>query len=62
MVFNILWSLYLKPSLIQQAWDEKFNDGTTSGVSPFLILGSLMACLQVAGLFIMALNELHPLG
>ena len=62
MVFNILWSLYLKPSLIQQAWDEKFNDGTTFGVSPFLILGSLMACLQVAGLFIMALNELPPLG
>ena len=55
MVFNILWSLYLKPSLIQQAWDEKLK-GTTTGISPFIVLGSLMICLQAIGFFILCSN------
>jgi hypothetical protein len=60
MGFNILWSLYLKPSLIQQAWDEKLN-GTSVGINPFIILGSLMVCLQGIGFFILSLSAL-PLG
>ena len=52
MGFNILWSLYLKPNLIQQAWDEKLN-GTSTGISPFIILGSLMICFQAIGFFIL---------
>ena len=57
MGFNILWSLYLKPNLIQQAWDEKLK-GTTTGISPFIILGSLMICFQAIGFFILFFNEL----
>ena len=54
LTFNVLWSLYLKPYLIQQAWTKKF--GGSIGVSPFVILGTLLASLQFFGFFILCLN------
>ena len=62
MIFNILWILYLKPLLIEQAWNDKLNLDKTIGISPFSIIGCFMLCLQAIGFFTLILNTFLPTG